>query len=183
MLAAALAGGTRLRRVRRRNRPFLPLHQGREAAAAARIRRVSRAARFSGGTVLQSPETHAREVLDQWLDAVNRGDADTLVAMYDESARLIPTFSPRILSTPGELRDYFVALASRPGLEVRLHERMVAAQALAARISVISGLYSFSFDIDGNQLTFPSRFSMAIDAERQGPIVHHHSSQVPRTLS
>lgn len=126
---------------------------------------------------------YARQVLDEWLAAVNRRDADALVAMYDDSARLLPTFSPHILSTREALRDYFVALAGREGLEVRLHERMVSAEALSPEISGVSGLYSFSFDVDGNLLTFPSRFTMVVDAARRGPIVHHHSSQVPRTLS
>ncbi len=44
------------------------------------------------------------DILNQWMKAVNQGDVDTLISLYDTTAILIPTFSNRILNTPEKIR-------------------------------------------------------------------------------
>jgi hypothetical protein len=54
-----------------------------------------------------------RDVLEEWMHHVRRGDVEALLALYDEGAVLIPTFSNRVLANPEAIRDYFERLASR----------------------------------------------------------------------
>ena len=49
----------------------------------------------------------AKDILEQWMKAVNDGDVKTLLNLYDNNAVLIPTFSNRLLNTPEKLKDYF----------------------------------------------------------------------------
>lgn len=123
-----------------------------------------------------------REILDQWMQAVNEGDVETLVALYDSEAVLIPTFSNRVLDTPEKLRDYFEKLGSREQLSITMHENTLRTQTLDNNIVVLGGLYNWRFVIDGELLNFEARFSYVIDLNKSNPIVHHHSSQIPRML-
>lgn len=127
--------------------------------------------------------TPARELLTIWIQAVNDGDVALLTGLYDSSARLLPTFSPHFLSKPEQIHNYFEQLASREDLSVQLHEGSVVDQQLSESVSGASGLYSFSFRVDGVLLSFASRFSFLVDTTKPAPIIHHHSSQVPRTLN
>ena len=124
----------------------------------------------------------AREVLDQWMNAVNTADVDSLMSLYNDSAVLVPTFSNRLLNTPDKLRDYFVKLGSRPELSIALHERTLIIQDLSEQMHSLSGIYNWRFAVDGEVLNFEARFSYVVDLSQPKPIMHHHSSQIPRTL-
>lgn len=124
----------------------------------------------------------SKDVLNQWMQAVNRGDVKTLLGLYDSQAVLIPTFSNRILKTPEQLREYFEKLGSREELSIALHEKTLIVQELPSEISLLSGIYNWRFAVDGELLNFEARFGYVIDLARPNPIVHHHSSQIPRTL-
>ena len=121
--------------------------------------------------------------VEAWTAAVNAGDVERLVAMYAHEARLLPTFSPHFLSGEAAIREYFEALASRPNLSVDLHPHSLAERHLTEQLWGASGLYSFRFEVDGELLTFASRFTFTFDLSADAPILHHHSSQVPRSLS
>lgn len=122
------------------------------------------------------------EVVEKWMQAVNQGDVEGLISLYDASAVLIPTFSNRLLNTPDKLRDYFEKLGSREGLSIDLHERTLQIQEMNDDMSVASGIYTWHFEIDGEPLVFEARFSYVIDLSKPNPILHHHSSQIPRML-
>ena len=122
------------------------------------------------------------QVLKAWMQAVNNGDLEGLIALYDESAVLIPTFSNRLLGTPAMIRDYFVRLAGRDELSIALHEKTLKIQPLGQSVHVMSGIYCWRFAVDGELLSFEARFSYVLDFSKQRPIIHHHSSQIPRTL-
>ncbi len=126
----------------------------------------------------QSP----RDILNQWMQAVNNADIDGLLSLYDPEAVLIPTFSNRILNTPERLRDYFEKLGSRPELSIALHEKTVVIQELQDQVYALAGIYNWRFAVDGELLNFEARFSYLFDLSKPKPIVHHHSSQIPRTL-
>lgn len=123
-----------------------------------------------------------RDVLDRWMAAVNSRDVDSLLGLYDSRAVLIPTFSSRLLTTPDRLREYFEKLGSREALSIALHEKTLTVQELRDQFFSLSGIYTWRFVVDGEVLTFEARFSYVIDLSRPGPILHHHSSQIPRTL-
>jgi hypothetical protein len=124
----------------------------------------------------------ARTVCQQWLDAVNARDLDAVVALYAADAVLMPTFSPHVLRTEEQRRGYFASLAQQAALHVSLHEKTFSVQATGS-IKAASGIYCFRFEIDGEPLGFEARFSYVIDQAAARPILHHHSSQIPRNLS
>ncbi|HUN24017.1 MAG TPA: DUF4440 domain-containing protein [Anaerolineales bacterium] len=121
-------------------------------------------------------------VLQKWMQAVNAGDVVGLLSLYDETAVLIPTFSSRILNSPAKLRDYFERLGAREDLSIALHEKTVQEQILGDSITAISGIYCWRFVIDGELLSFEARFSYLLNLASAHPILHHHSSQIPRVL-
>lgn len=102
-----------------------------------------------------------------------------MLALYDDSAILMPTFSPHAFKDKAELRVYFEQLGTREALNVKLHENTVVCQRIEEQRYVISGIYSFAFKLDETELTFPSRFTFVVDLDRPSPILHHHSSQMP----
>ncbi|MCQ3830285.1 DUF4440 domain-containing protein [Microbulbifer elongatus] len=123
-----------------------------------------------------------RDILDQWMQAVNSADVESLLNLYDPHAVLIPTFSNRILNTPEKLRDYFEKLGSRPELSIALHEKTLTVQEMKSDQYTLGGIYNWRFAVDGELLNFEARFSYVIDLANPNPILHHHSSQIPRTL-
>lgn len=124
----------------------------------------------------------AKEVLLQWLDAVNRGDVTKLLSLYDKDAVLIPTFSNKMLNCPEKLRDYFEKLSGREGLSIALHEKTVLEQMVSDHLGTISGIYNWRFEVENEMLNFEARFSYLLDFTKESPILHHHSSQIPRMI-
>ena len=132
------------------------------------------------GTVRNSP---AGAVLHAWIAAVNEADLERLVSLYAGDASLVPTFSAKALRTPGEIRHYFEQLAVRPGLSVSLHPRTLVVQG-GPLMTVLSGVYCFHFLIEDEPYHFEARFSLVVgDPASSSPILHHHSSQIPRQLA
>jgi hypothetical protein len=105
-----------------------------------------------------------------------------VLALYDESAVLIPTFSNRLLSTPETIREYFETLCSREGLTISLHGKPRLVSAVGGGLYVLAGIYRWGFTVDDEPLEFEARFTFLLDLGRPRPILHHHSSQVPRAL-
>ncbi len=123
-----------------------------------------------------------KEILKNWLYAVNNNDIENVLKLYHEDAILIPTFSSRILKTPDTIREYFERLSTRDELSVALHDKTLITQALTDNICTAAGIYCWRFAIDGQLLNFEARFSYALNLALENPIIHHHSSQIPRVL-
>jgi hypothetical protein len=128
--------------------------------------------------IFNSPE----DVLKTWMAFVNQGDIEGLVSLYDENAILIPTFSNRQLDAPEKLRKYFENLVHREDLSIALHEKTLAVQAIRNGLYSMCGIYCWRFAVDGELLNFEARFSYILDLALPNPIIHHHTSQIPRTL-
>jgi hypothetical protein len=75
-----------------------------------------------------------QDILEQWMQAVNNGDVESLLGLYDSQAVLIPTFSNRLLNAPDKLREYFEKLGSREELSIALHEKTLIVQELKNQI-------------------------------------------------
>lgn len=125
----------------------------------------------------------AEEVLSRWISGICTGAIDEVESLYHETAVLVPTFSPHTVNTTQGIRQYFDQLATRNNLQVRLYDKSLKKQSLGCSSWVLSGIYAFEFEVDQLLLTFPSRFTFAVDLSLEQPIIHHHSSQVPRNLS
>jgi hypothetical protein len=127
---------------------------------------------------MKNPE----HLLKEWMQAINKGDLEGLIALYDQNAVLIPTFSNRLLSKPEAIRDYFSKLCGREELSIALHEKTLGIQSVNDDMHALHGIYCWRFAIDGELLSFEARFSYMLDFARPGPIIHHHSSQIPRMI-
>jgi len=121
-------------------------------------------------------------VLKTWMSRINQGDIEGILALYDENAVLIPTFSNRLLNTPEKIRKYFEILASREELSIALHEKTLVVQPLRDNLYSMCGIYCWRFAVEGELLSFEARFSFLVDPTLSRPIIHHHTSQIPRTL-
>jgi hypothetical protein len=129
------------------------------------------------------PFSSSREVIHAWVDTANGRRPGTVYSLYSDQSALLPTFSPYTLRTEEGRKGYFDLLASRPGMEVFLHEKTLRFQQVAVGVEIVSGIYRFQFAIDEEPLVFEARFTFVIDLSKERPILHHHSSQIPRTLS
>lgn len=123
-----------------------------------------------------------KHIIHKWLKAVNKGELENLISLYDRKAVLIPTFSNRLLKNPEDIREYFIKLGSREKLSVDLHEKTLIIQKLKDNLYTACGIYCWRFSLDGEQLSFEARFTFIFDLLLTSPILQHHSSQIPRTL-
>jgi hypothetical protein len=121
-------------------------------------------------------------ILKEWMQAINGGDVEALLALYDSKAVLIPTFSNRLLSKTASIREYFEKLAGREDLSIALHEKTLNIQSIKDDVYAMHGIYCWRFAIDGELLSFEARFSYVLDLALPNPIIQHHSSQIPRML-
>ncbi len=128
---------------------------------------------------MKTTRTNAETVIDQWLAAVNAHELEAVLSLYAENSVLLPTFSPGIVNSTDGLHDYFSALASRPGLAVSLSDEAVIYQ-VAGDQEIASGIYFFHWEIEGERHSFESRFTFVIDSSADRPIIHHHSSEMPK---
>jgi hypothetical protein len=118
-----------------------------------------------------------------WSDLIRGRNLDEIIALYNESSILMPTFSPHTIRKPEGLKTYFSRLAEREELNVTLHDKTVVCQQISQHDFVVTGIYSWQFKVDDTLLSFPSRFTFVLDLSSPSPIMHHHSSQMPRTLN
>ena len=127
---------------------------------------------------LKTPES----LLKEWMQAINDGNVEALLALYDEKAVLIPTFSNRLLGKPESIRDYFERVCSREELSIALHEKTLNVQPIKDEVYGMHGIYCWRFAVDGELLSFEARFSYVLDLGLTSPIIQHHSSQIPRMI-
>ena len=124
----------------------------------------------------------ALDILETWMNAINSGDVKKLASLYNNKAVLIPTFSNRLLDTPEKIANYFEEMAKKKDLSISLHEKTVITQEIGNELFSLSGIYKWAFSIDEELLVFEARFSYIFDLSNPKPILHHHSSQIPRML-
>jgi hypothetical protein len=133
-------------------------------------------------TRIDEDDAMPQNLMQRWVDGINGRDLEGVLDLYDENAVLIPTFSNRMLGGPARIRDYFETLCSREGLGISLRDKTLVVQPIADALFSLSGIYCWRFEVDGELLNFEARFSYLIDLAREKPILHHHSSQIPRML-
>jgi hypothetical protein len=129
------------------------------------------------GVLVSDP--YALLFVTNWGAALENGRLVELLAMYDEDAVLVPTFSSEILKGHESLSVYFTSLMSYPNLEVGVHEEIN--QNCHEGHRAISGHYTFSWGADPeNRTSKDARFTFAIEEEGSTWTIHaHHSSVNP----
>ena len=119
-------------------------------------------------------------ILKTWIERVNAGDLEGVIGMYDESATLLPTFSPHQAATKAAIRSYFENLAAKSALSVQLQPDTLIEYRIGETVECVCGKYTFSYEAEGKLNSFASRFTFVINTMKVHPIIHHHSSQVPQ---
>ena len=119
-----------------------------------------------------SPET----IIDHWAKYFNNGNLERLLDMYHEEATLLPTFSPNLLSTPEQIKEYFVRNIEDQA-SVEIDNGRTIKKKLSENMYLMTGFYIFYLDNDRKR-KFKSQFTFLIDLTTERPIQHHHSSQI-----
>ncbi|SVC40749.1 uncharacterized protein METZ01_LOCUS293603 [marine metagenome] len=120
----------------------------------------------------QSPEI----IIDHWAKHLNNGNLDRLLKMYHIEATLLPTFSPNLLSTPEQIKEYFVSTIENQA-SVEIDNGRTIKRKLSENIYLMTGFYIFYLD-NNHKREFKSQFTFLIDLTTERPIQHHHSSQI-----
>ncbi|MDJ0984273.1 MAG: DUF4440 domain-containing protein [Desulfobacterales bacterium] len=120
-------------------------------------------------------------ILQTWMEKVNAGDLEGVLGLYDESATLLPTFSPYPAPTKTAIKAYFENLASKAALRVKFDPDTIVEYRIGETVECVCGHYTFSYDVAGKKHSFASRFTFVINAAKDHPIIHHHSSQIPQS--
>jgi len=123
-----------------------------------------------------------KEFINNWMEKINSHKIDELLQLYNPEAVLIPTFSNKILSTPEKIKDYFYKISSHDEIHISLHEKTLLVHKIEESKFALYGIYCWNLSVDGELLSFEARFSYLIDISLKNPILHHHSSQIPRML-
>ena len=120
----------------------------------------------------QSPEI----IIDHWVKHLNNGNLERLLNMYHIEATLLPTFSPNLLSTPEQIKEYFVSTIENQA-SVEIDNGRTIKKKLSENMYLMTGFYIFYLDNDRKR-EFKSQFTFLIDLTTERPIQHHHSSQI-----
>ena len=124
------------------------------------------------------PKEEVAAAASTWAQALGEDDPEKVLPLYADDAVLWGTLSPTVRADRASLRDYFVtAFKVLPGLKVKFGDQLIRVYGDAA---VNTGYYTFSYTKDGEDRTFPARYSFTY--VRNGDrwlIVDHHSSAMP----
>ncbi len=132
-------------------------------------------------SVAITPE-EASAALTQWVETMQKGDAEAVTSLYDESPSFWGTMAEKLATTPASALDYFQHfLAGKNNLQISIDTRYSQS---AGPVCLISGSYTFRFtDDSGEEQTVPARYSfgfMKKNKDNEGVIIiSHHSSQFP----
>lgn len=123
-------------------------------------------------------KTAVQSAFAAWRSALSSGKAQTIVALYADDAVLLATLAQQPILTQADRTAYFSTLMAKPKLAVKLDEEHV--RLLDDNSAVVSGLYTFSYNDQGQSVKIPARYTFVFeDMGGQWKIVEHHSSKIP----
>ncbi len=138
---------------------------------------------FSASAREAAPELGATGVLDldsvlmDWKEAVEGGDADAIVKLYDKKAIMISTFVQNPITKHDELLSYYKKVIVNPDVRVEIEEEHPRR---FGNMAVNTGRYTLSYTQEGEEVVVPARFSFTYQLQdKKWVIVDHHSSAVP----
>ena len=115
-------------------------------------------------------------IINHWAEHFNNGNLESLLDMYHEGATLLPTFLPNLLSTPEQIKEYFVRTIENQA-SVEIDNGRTIKKKLSENMYLMTGFYILYLDNDRKR-EFKSQFTFLIDLTTERPIQHHHSSQI-----
>lgn len=120
-----------------------------------------------------------KAALAEWVTAVESGDAERVVALYDNNAIFFSTFAVKPMKTQEARLEYYKKAVAEPNVKIDVLE---SHPHVYGNVAVNSGLYTFHYTQDGEPMTIPARFSFTyILRDGKWVIIDHHSSKVPGT--
>ena len=123
------------------------------------------------------------EIPNKWIDLLNVGDSEGVLALYEENALLMATFDPQPLVQASQRRSYFENFMARPGAGVELDQSSLTFDRLSKDVYQATGLYTFFYEESGVLVRQIARFTFIVSGEDNPLILHHHSSLVPNSDS
>ena len=129
--------------------------------------------------VIMDPKDDVIQVLEDWKSALESGDLEGLLQLYDNGASLWGTLSEEIRNTPGKIREYFVSFIAHEGIQVEFGELYTR---IYGDTAVCSGPYLFSWKEREEKASIPGRFTFVFHLrDDRWLIIDHHSSVIPET--
>lgn len=129
-------------------------------------------------SALAAEKEEVQAAFSNWRNALSSGKAENVVKLYDKDAILIATLAEKPLLTQEQRTEYFTKLTARAKLAVKLTEEHI--RMLDENDAVVSGLYTFSFEENGQLMEIPARYSFVYEKEGDNwMIMDHHSSKIP----
>lgn len=130
-----------------------------------------------------APGVHAADhppveaMLTKWVAAVESGDAQKVVALYDNDAIFFSTFAIKPMKTQAERLAYYRKAVAEPDVKIDIVE---SHPHIFGDVAVNSGLYTFHYTQDGEPMEIPARFTFTYMLKGgEWVIIDHHSSRVP----
>ena len=115
--------------------------------------------------------------LKEWVAAVESGNAEKVVALYDENAIFFSTFAVKPMKTQGERLAYYKKVVAESDIRIDIVE---SHPHVFGNVGINSGLYTFHYTQDGEPVTVPARFSFTyLRLDDKWRIIDHHSSKIP----
>lgn len=134
-------------------------------------------ARESAPEVVRGGVPEVASALDNWKDAVEGGDAEEIVALYDKKAIMISTFVQLPITTRAGLLGYYKKVVANPDVRVEIEE---TSPRKFGNMAVNTGRYTLSYTQEGEEVVVPARFSFTYQLQgKKWVIVDHHSSAIP----
>ncbi len=135
---------------------------------------------LSAHALQNTARTDVENAYKNWCAAIAtaKGDPSVMVKFYAPNAILVATLSPKILfNTHGGLNDYFTTFTQHPNIHCSTDQLITK---VYGNIAINSGLYTFTYDDNGQTVTVPARFTFVYKkSDESWLIINHHSSKVP----
>ena len=113
-------------------------------------------------------------LFDDWNKALQTGNPDEVVKLYDKNAILLPTLSPQVRHSHEEIKDYFVHFLAKKPIG-KINESNIR---IFGNLAINSGIYTFNFK-DGSSAKARFTYVYKKVDENNWIIVEHHSSLLP----
>ena len=114
-------------------------------------------------------------LFDQWNNAIETKDPDTVTELYADDAILLPTLSNTICNSHEKIKNYFITFLKKgpSGVINESNSREFS------DLIIHSGIYTFSFE---DQSSATARFSYVHSLiDNEWKIIEHHSSLLPES--
>jgi|CXWL01.1.fsa_nt_gi hypothetical protein len=134
-------------------------------------------ARESAPVAVKAGVPEVEDAIMDWKEAVEGGDAQAIVGLYDKNAVMISTFVQNPITSNAALLGYYKKVVSNPDVRVEIEEEHPRR---FGNMAVNTGRYTLSYTQEGEEVVVPARFSFTYQLQgKKWMIVDHHSSAVP----